>query len=152
MSRFESIEYTAPNGYEVKCLAMSVDSEDWKGLSVDEHWKGLSIDDNEQNLLEGDKRIYFWTDASARIFLGSLPTSDEYDTIKNKIKEKLGSEIMTNCHHIYIYNRQPPSGDNRFECIFFNPEQFTQGILNINSETLICKINEFFDEAKKNRC
>ncbi len=143
MSRFESIEYTAPNGYEVKCLAMSVDSEDWKGLSVD---------DNEQNLLEGDKRIYFWTDASARIFLGSLPTSDEYDIIKNKIKEKLGSEIMTNCHHIYIYNRQPPSRDNQFECIFFNPEQFTQGILNINSETLICKINEFFDEAKKNRC
>ena len=140
MSRFESIEYTAPNGYEVKCLAMSVDSEDWKGLSVD---------DNEQNLLKGDKRIYFWTDASARIFLGSLPTSDEYDIIKNKIKEKLGSEIMTNCHHIYIYNRQPPSRDNQFECIFFNPEKFTQGILNINSETLICKIYEFFDEAKK---
>lgn len=143
MSRFESIEYDAPNGYKVKCLAMSVDSEDWKGLSVD---------DNEQNLLEGDKRIYFWTDASARIFLGSLPTSDEYDIIKNEIKEKLGSEIMTNCHHIYIYNRQPPLGDNRFECIFFNPEQFTQGILKINSEILICKINEFFDEAKKNRC
>ena len=84
MSRFESIEYDAPNGYKVKCLAMSVDSEDWKGLSVDEVWKGLSVDDNEQNLLEGDKRIYFWTDASARIFLGSLPTSDEYDIIKNK--------------------------------------------------------------------
>lgn len=139
MSRFESIEYTAPNGYEVKCLAMSVDGEDWKGLSFD----------NEQNLLEGDKRIYFWTDASARIFNSSLPTSDEYDIIKNKIKEKLGNEIMTNCHHIYIYNRQPPLGDNRFECIFFNTEQLTQGTLNINSETLICKINEFFDEAQK---
>ena len=46
MSRFESIEYTAPNGYKVKCLAMSVDSEDWKGLSVDEDW-----DDNEQKFV-----------------------------------------------------------------------------------------------------